>query len=344
MRPTPTRRGLLAAPAAIVLAAALAACGGSDTPDGGTTGAAGGDDAFEAVTLEHAFGEAEITERPLRVVTWGWGSTDAAIALGVVPVGIPKMVYGADEEGYMPWTKEALDEAGGEMPTLLPDEGAPPFEQIDELEPDVILAQYSGITEADYDKLAQIAPTVAYPDQPWSTPWREVVSTTGQALGLTAEADELLEGIEAEVADAAAAHPQFEGKSIAAVAFDPTTYYVYTPADPRVEFLEDLGFTVASSVSELDTGEATFYYTLSGELVDGLTSDVLLSYSETEEDVQRQQSAPELQTMEQFRAGTVAFVVGESVISSVSPPTALSLTWGLDEFVAALAEAVAAAG
>jgi iron complex transport system substrate-binding protein len=344
VRPTRPLRPLLAAPAAIVLAAALAACGGSDAPGAGTTEAAGDGAAFEPVTIEHAFGEAEITEQPLRVVTWGWGSTDAAIALGVVPVGIPKMVYGADEEGYMPWTKEALDEAGGEMPTLLADEGAPPFEEIDELEPDLILAQYSGITEADYDKLAQIAPTVAYPDQPWSTPWREVVATTGEALGMSAEADELLAGIEAEVAEAAEAHPQFEGRTIAAVALDPTAYYVYTPADPRVEFLEDLGFTVAPSVTELDTGEASFYYTLSGELVDQLTSDVLLSYSATEEDVQRQQDAPELQTMPQFRSGAVAYVVGESVISSVSPPTALSLTWGLDDFVGALDEAVAAAG
>lgn len=344
MRPTQTLRALLAAPAALAIAAALAACGGADAPDGGASAAGGDDGAFEAVTIEHAFGEVEITERPQRVVTWGWGSTDAAIALGVVPVGIPKTVYGADEEGYLPWTKEALDASGGEAPTLLADEGAPPFEAIDELEPDLILAQYSGITEADYDKLSQIAPTVAYPDQPWATPWREVVATTGEALGLSAEADELLDGIEAQVAEAAAANPQFEGRSIAAVALDPTTYYVYTAADPRVEFLEDLGFTVAPSVSELDTGEASFYYTLSGELVDQLTSDVLLSYSETEEDVRRQQSTPELQTMEQFRSGTVAYVVGESVISSVSPPTALSLTWGLDEFVAALDEAVAAAG
>jgi iron complex transport system substrate-binding protein len=343
VRPTPTLRTLLAAPAALVLAAALAACGGTDTPEAGTTDAGDGG-AFEAVTIEHAFGSAEITEQPQRVVTWGWGSTDAVIALGVVPVGIPKLVYGADEEGYMPWTKDALEEAGGEAPTLLADEGAPPFEAIDELEPDLILAQYSGITEADYDKLSQIAPTVAYPDEPWATPWREVVTTTGEALGLSAEADELLEGIEAEVAEAAAAHPQFEGRTIAAVALDPTTYYVYTAADPRVEFLEDLGFTVAPSVSELDTGEATFYYTLSGELVDQLTSDVLLSYSATEDDVQRQQDAPELQTMPQFQSGAVAYVVGESVISSVSPPTALSLTWGLDEFVSALDEAVAAAG
>ena len=44
--------------------------------------------------------------------------------------------------------------------------------------------------------------------------------------------------------------------------------------------------------------------------------------------------------MQQFQDGTVASVVGRPTVSSVSPPTALSLTWGLDDFVAALAGAV----
>ena len=39
----------------------------------------------------------------------------------------------------------------------------------------------------------------------------------------------------------------------------------------------------------------------------------------------------------------MAEVVGTEFIAAVSPPTALSLTWGLDEYVAALAEAAQAA-
>ena len=37
----------------------------------------------------------------------------------------------------------------------------------------MILAPYSGITEEQYELLSEIAPTVAYPDEPWTTPWRE---------------------------------------------------------------------------------------------------------------------------------------------------------------------------
>ncbi len=341
---TRTHRVRLVLPlgAAALLVLPLAGCGTEEASSAAdpTSGAA---EPFESVTIEHAFGSTEIDERPLRVVTWGWGSSDAAIALGVVPVAIPQNSYGADDEGYMPWQKEAIDASGAEEPVLLSETAEPPLEEIIAARPDLILANYSGITEADYEKLSQVADTVAYPDQPWSTPWREVITTVGDALGRSQEATRLLEDVDAEVAAAAASHPEFAGVSIAAVAVDPSAFYVYTPADPRVQFLEDLGFTVAPSVDELDTGESTFYYTLSTEEVDRLTSDVLLSYVADDATRDKIAADPALQAMQQVQDGTVASVVGESYISSVSPPTALSLTWGLDTFVDSLLPAVEAA-
>ncbi len=295
------------------------------------------------VTIEHAFGSTEITAAPQRVVALGWGSGDAALALGVAPVAVDKQSYGADADGYMPWFAEALTAAGAEKPATLTVGESPAFEEIIAAEPDLILATYSGITEADYTKLSAIAPTVAYPDQPWSTPWRDVITTTGTALGKSAEAQTLLDGIDQQVADAAAAHPEFKGKTIAAVAIDPAAFYVYTEADPRVQYLEDLGFTVAPSVAELDSKEATFYYTLSLENVDKLTSDVLLSYTSGADRAAEIAADPTFSTMGQFQAGTVASIEGESLVSSVSPPTALSLPWGLDDFVTALSAAASKA-
>lgn len=333
------RRAVLAVPlcAALLL---TAACGTVDEEPA----ASGGSDDFAPVTLEHAFGETVVEERPARVATWGWASTDAVLALGVEPVAIPKNSYGADADGYMPWQRQALEEMGAEEPALLTEGEAPPFEELAAAAPDLILAHYSGITQADYDRLSSIAPTVAYPDEPWATPWRDVITTTGEALGMAEDAERVLEDIDAEVAEAAEAHPEFDGRSIAAVAFPASTYYVYTPADPRVQFLEDLGFTVADSVGELDTGEATFFYTLSAERLDELTSDVLLSYSDDDSARAAVEKDPAAAAMTQFQDGAVAHVVGQDVVSSVSPPTALSLTWGLDTFVDALAEAVAQVG
>ncbi len=328
--------------AALALLLPLAACGSQQSS--ASPAASSSADPFSPVTIEHAFGATEIEERPERVVTWGWGSGDAAIALGVVPVAMPKNSYGATEEGLMPWQAEALAAADAELPTLLTEAEEPPFEEIAAAAPDLILANYSGITEADYAKLSRIADTVAYPDEPWATPWREVITTVGEALGKSEEAGTLLDDLDAEVAAAAEAHPEFAGTTIAAVAIDSSAFYVYRGADPRVQFLEDLGFRLAPRVEELDTEETTFYYTISTEEVDRLTSDVLLSYVPEESRVAEIAADPAYQAMEQFQRGTVASVVGESYISSVSPPTALSLTWGLDAFVESLVPAVEAAG
>ena len=326
--------GLAAAVATVLI---LSGC--STTAPAAEDDAPAGSDTFP-VTIEHAFGETVIDEQPTNVVTWGWGSTDAAIALGVVPVAIPFQSYGGDENGVLPWIAEALEAQGAETPTVLPESAEePPYEDIAAANPDVILANYSGITEDQYELLSAIAPTVAYPDVAWSTPWRDVVSTVGIALGKTAEADEVLEGIDSDIAEAAAAHPEFEGKSLAAVWDVAGVFYVYKQADPRVEFLLDLGFVNAPAVDELANGDSTFYYTLSYEQLDKLESDVIVSYTDTQAEADAFLVSPQTSVIPAVKAGAVADLVGTEFIASVSPPTALSLPWGLDTVVEQLAEA-----
>ncbi|QOD94763.1 iron-siderophore ABC transporter substrate-binding protein [Chryseoglobus sp. 28M-23] len=331
------RRTALAGLAAATIALVGCAAETADVPDGSP-----GDASFP-VTIAHAYGETVIPERPDRVVTWGWGTTDAAIALGVTPVAMPFQAYAGDAEGVPPWIREALEETGEPLPTVLPDTGEDvPFEEIAAADPDVILAHYSGLTEEQYATLSEIAPVVAFPDQPWSTPWREVITITGDALGLRAEADDVLTGIEDAIAASAAEHPEFAGVSLAAVWDSAATFYVYADEDPRVEFMLDLGFTNAAAVDELDTDESPFYFTLSHERLSELTSDVLVVYGTTQEEVDTFLDAGYSQAMPQVQAGAIAPIVGAEFISSVSPPSALSLTWGLDETVAQLAAAVAA--
>ena len=96
---------------------------------------------------------------------------------------MPAQSYGGDKEGVLPWNREAIEKAGAEMPTILSESEEPPYEEFIAAKPDVILAHYSGITEEQYDKLAAIAPTVAYPEEAWATPWRDVITTTGEVLG-----------------------------------------------------------------------------------------------------------------------------------------------------------------
>ena len=331
------RLTLALAAAASILALGLSGC--TAAADDATAPAA---DAVASgsfpVTIEHAFGETTIDQQPTRVVTWGWGSADDAIALGVIPVAIPFQSYGGDENGVLPWISEAL--VGEEMPLILPDTQEPPYEDIAAAAPDVILAAYSGITEPEYDLLSKIAPVVAYPGEAWATPWRDLIEITGTALGKTDEASALLTSIDTEIADQAAAHPEFAGKTIALASDSAGSFYVYKKEDPRVDFTLDLGFVSAPAVDELATDEASFYYTLSYEQLDQLGSDLLVNFGSTPEESDAFLAASYAQAMPQVQAGTVASPVGPAFITSVSPPTGLSLSWGLEDYVALLAAAV----
>jgi iron complex transport system substrate-binding protein len=342
---------VLAAVTVAVLAVTLAACssssddaaGGDDEADAEPAAAAATDEDTFPVTVEHAFGETEITEAPDRVVTWGYSSADAAIALDVVPVAIPFSSYGGDDEGVLPWIREELEARGEDLPTILPNTEEPPFEAIAAAEPDLVIAAYSGITDEDYETLTQIAPTVAYPDEAWATPWREVIEIVGTSLGRSDEATALLADIDAQIAEQAAAHPELDGKTVAMVWDTPDGFYVYKPADARVEFATALGMVSAPSVDELATDESTFTFRISDEQLDRLTSDVLVNFADTPEQSQAFLTSARGQLMEQVARGTVAEVTGVEFITAVSPPTALSLTWGLDEYVSLLSEAALAA-
>lgn len=276
------------------------------------------------------------------MVTWGWGSTDAALALGVVPVAIPFQAYGGDEDGVHPWVREQLDELGADVPTVLPDSSEePPYEDIAEAAPDVILAPFSGITEEQYELLSAIAPTVAYTGEPWTTPWQDVVETVGLALGKSAEAQAVLDDIDGLIAAAGDAHPEFAGKTIAAVWDVAGTFYVYKPADARVEFMLGLGLESAPSVEALSNGDSSFYYTLSYEQLDQLEADIIVAYADTQAEMDAFLGSSYGQSIPAVKAGAVAQLVGTEFIASVSPPTALSLTWGLDQLVDAMATAAA---
>ena len=114
---------------------------------------------------------------------------------------------------------------------------------------------------------------------------------------------------------------------------------IYKEADARVEFALALGLEVAPAVRELETDESTFYFTLSHERLGELDSDILVAFADTQEQMDQFLDSAPAQLMSQVREGRVARMVGTEFIASVSPPTALSVTWGLDDYVAELSAA-----
>src|SRR5699024_12152977 len=87
-------------------------------------------------------------------------------------------------------------------PTLLPYTTLFRSEAIAELEPDVILAPGSGVTAEQYEQLDDIAPTVAYPEQPWTIEWDDQITTIGKALGREEESEGLVDDIKEQLSDA----------------------------------------------------------------------------------------------------------------------------------------------
>ncbi|RXZ43066.1 iron-siderophore ABC transporter substrate-binding protein [Agromyces binzhouensis] len=338
------RRSLIAVAGAAVTALALAACSAASAdpaPEAAGSGAAGG----FPVTIEHAFGETVVEHEPERVATWGWGSTEAAIAVGVHPVAIAEQAWTVGEGNYLPWVEAAYEEAGEELPTLIPDpEGGAtvPYEEFIAAEPDLILAPYSGLTEEQYETLSEIAPVIAYPEAPWTTSWDRTIEITAEALGRADEGAAVLAHISDGLAEQAAAHPDFAGTTFAGVWDGDGFVYVYTAADPRIEVLTELGLEVAPSVSELDTSDGGFYYELSYEQLDQLDADVIVSYHGSREEADAFLAKPELQAIPAVAAGAVAQVHDPVTVSSVSPPTALSFDWegGLPALIDAISGVV----
>lgn len=346
MRTTRALRRGTALVAGLAAALTLAACGQEDstTTDAGTTTLEATDEF--PITIEHAFGETVITEEPERVATWGWGSTEAAIASGVYPVAVAEQLWTVGAGNLLPWVEEAYDAEGVQHPTLLPDDGTGatvPYDEFIAAKPDLILAPYSGITEEQYEELSAIAPTVAYPEAPWTTTWQDTIRITASALGRSAHGETILDDIDTYLADEAEKHPEFDGVDIAALYPGQNVMSLYTELDPRLAVLTKLGFDVAPSVSELDTSDGGFYFDLSWEEVDKIDAEVVVTYFDDDTQAAAFLEDEKALAVPAVTEGHVAQVVGREKISAVSPPTALSFEWsgGMPELITLLSEALA---
>lgn len=316
----------------IVVALVVAGCGSSSSGGGSSASTTAA-----VREIKNSYGVTKVSGTPTRVVTLGWGTTEAALAVGVRPVAIPRASgVGEDAQGYLPWVAQWYEKNGGPRPTLLNTDADIPYEDIIKAKPDLILATEAGLTKDQYNKLSKIAPTISHPGEPWGTNWLDIITISGEGLNKAAEAKKVVAGLNAETAKAAAAHPEFSGKSITALTWEEGTLYVHQPSDPRVQLLGELGFKVDTSVSGLISGDTN---KLSLENTDKITSDMVVMYYGTDQLRQSFEKTSAAQAMKQFSAGTVASVVGAANVAAVSPPTALSWPWVIQPFTATLATA-----
>lgn len=343
MLPAPRvrRRSRLALIASAIVASALVLTGCSAGGSGAQTSSTSDAGAFP-VTVKSALGSTTIDTKPERIVTWGWGAQDIVLALGIIPVAMPKFNYSGTADGVLPWDADRIKELGGKTPQLLTfDTGEVPFEEVVKAKPDVILAPYSGLTQTEFDTLSKLAPVVAYPGKPWSTSWRDQTAIVGKALGLEKEADALVTKTEDNVSALAAKYPVLKDKTFFyAAANEPGKLNVYRADDPRVQLLNDLGLKNSPSIADLDgsKGDGSFFYQLSYENLSKIDTDLLVMYFDKQSSVDAFTSDPLVAAMPAVKEGRLAAIVGESFVAATSAPSVLSIPWMLDRYVPELAK------
>ncbi|MFQ6160656.1 iron-siderophore ABC transporter substrate-binding protein [Sinorhizobium meliloti] len=295
------------------------------------------------ITIKHAFGNTMIAKKPERVATVAWANHEVPLALGIVPVGMARANFGDDDgDGILPWVDARLGELKAEKPVLFDEGDGIDFEAVAATRPDVILAAYSGLSQADYDTLSDIAPVIAYPQAPWSTDWRETIRLNSAGLGMAAEGEGLVASIEAEIALTLDGHPELKGKSAMFIthlsSWDLSVVNFYTTNDTRVRFFGDLGLMSPKSVVQASQ-PGRFSGSVSAEQIDAFDDvDILVTYGDGM--LFDALKANALMRHMPAVARESIVMLGNNAVGNAANPTPLSIRWVLKDYVKLLSEAV----
>lgn len=278
----------------------------------------------ETRVLQHRYGETDITGTPDRVVSLSFIGHDFLLGLGVTPVAL-RYWYGDYPFGVWPWAQAALGDA---QPKLIT--GGIDVEAVALFKPDLIVGQWSGMTETEYRLLSQIAPTLPPPvgESDYSASWQQMTRQLGLAVGRAGQAEAQVAELEARFVALRAAHGDWQGKTAAAVW--PDRIGAYTTADLRGQFLEQLGFINAPGVEAL-AGPRTYNVRLSPEDLTPIDTDLLLWLTVSDPTAALNRIRLR-QSMRAFAEGREV-VVDPVLTAALSHSSPLSLAYALDRLV-----------
>ncbi|MFF4248567.1 iron-siderophore ABC transporter substrate-binding protein [Streptomyces sp. NPDC001822] len=331
-------------PAAVLLAAVLGAalltgCG-SDSEDTKSDSAPSAATGAFPVTVEHAFGSTKVTKAPKRVVSVGYTDDQAILALGIKPVGMVDQYpnpagKSPDINTQWPWVKDKWGDTRPEVVMSNGDTG-PNYEKIAALRPDLIIAVYSEVDQAAYDKLSRIAPTVGRTKaekEPFSAPWQDNAVHIAKALGKEAEGAELVKGIQGKLDAAKAAHPEFADQTAVALSWYEDSVAPFTTTDVRGRLVTGIGFKGATKIDEVAGGK--FYTQLSPERIDLVDVDRIFVIND-KADTEALKKFRLFANLDAAKNGKVSYLLdseGPAVGAAMSQGTLLSLPYAIDELV-----------
>lgn len=179
-----------------------------------------GTQAGETRIIQHTMGETAVSANPERIVVLDGPMLDAALAVGVTPVGAVTAFAGEPFPAYLGDQTDGIENVG----TIQ----EPDLERIVALQPDLILGtQFRH--ESIYEQLSQIAPTVF--SGIVGVSWQEDFLVYTDAMNKGAEAEEIIAAYQARVEEfKEATDGQREDWTISVVRFlaDQTRIYFKT--------------------------------------------------------------------------------------------------------------------
>jgi iron complex transport system substrate-binding protein len=147
-------------------------------------------------TVTHFGGTTIIAAPPQRVVVIGTGQTDAALTLGVVPVGAAS---GEDAELVPRYVRDAFPQYAAQLAAVAPvgSRQSPNLEAIAALRPDLVLANAAASQDV-YPALSAIAPTVLV--EGTGVNWKQDFLLLADSLGKRGAAQAFLDDFAADAA------------------------------------------------------------------------------------------------------------------------------------------------
>ncbi|KOU67446.1 iron siderophore-binding protein [Streptomyces sp. WM4235] len=292
------------------------------------------------VTVEHAFGSTEVKKAPQRVVSVGYTDDQNILAFGIKPVGMVDQYpnpagQSPDINTQWPWVK---DKWGDTKPEVIMNNGdtGPNFEKIAALRPDLIIAVYSEIDKAAYDKLSKIAPTVGRTKtekEPFSAPWQDNALHIAKALGKADEGKAMVQGIQDKLASVKKAHPEFAGQTAVPLSWYKNAVNPFTTTDVRGQLLTGMGFKGQAEIDKIaGTGFST---ALSPERMDLVDVDRVFVIND-KADTDALKKFDLFANLKVTKANKVSYLLdseGPAAGAAMSQATLPSLPFAIDELV-----------
>uniref|UniRef100_A0AAU3GU75 ABC transporter substrate-binding protein n=1 Tax=Streptomyces sp. NBC_01401 TaxID=2903854 RepID=A0AAU3GU75_9ACTN len=185
---SPRRVVLTASAAAVAGVLSLSACGSGD---GGGEGKAASASSGSRQLTDAQGRKVEVPGAPKKVVTLSESTTDAALALGIEPIGTTS---GRGQQSVSTYLADKASDAQVVATVAEAD-----MEKVAALQPDLILLDETTGAKKTVDKLQAIAPTVV--TAKLNEDWEKAFTDTADALNKKSDAQKWLADFDTQVAD-----------------------------------------------------------------------------------------------------------------------------------------------